>query len=394
MKKIFIAIAVAVAALALCGVVLSRIAESEIRKSMENAQGASLTAQKVHLSLLKGNLEIRGLEFAFQDSTSNTGLTGSFDALKLSHIHWGGLFKKTARFSDFTAENGEIGIDSRKDHVKVTLHGLNACACDIRYLFKEHDNSCIEIDSIKVSGDKAVLFQDYRIPPSAQFPTIQESINAIGRPININSVNACFKAFSFILETTNINRGILPMHNVQVAVNSVSNSPDNVMDVNLKTGLPGKSRMDFSLKIHNDKPESTTGKYLLLDLDATKLDGFVRPLFGATVGADVHSIGCSFTGDKSGMNSRFCMQYNNLKVHAWDDSSAPYRIVADNSGIVNFLANLVLPNANPIAPGKEPKEVEYTFKRDPMRTCPEYLLQSAIYGAMHTILPGSRIHKK
>ena len=99
MKKIFIGIAVAVAALAICVVVLSRIAESEIRKSMENAQGASLTAQKVHLSLLKGNLEIRGLEFAFQDSTSNTGLTGSFDALKLNHIHWGGLFKKTARFS-------------------------------------------------------------------------------------------------------------------------------------------------------------------------------------------------------------------------------------------------------------------------------------------------------
>lgn len=276
----------------------------------------------------------------------------------------------------------------------MTLHGLNASASDICYRFMDNANNGVEIDSIHVSGAEAVLFQDYRNRPSAQFPTIQESIDAIGRPIQINSVNADFKALSFILETTDINRGTLPMHNVSVAVNSVSNAPGNVMEVNVKTGLPGKSRMHFSLNTHNNHNESTSGKYQILDLDASKLDGFTRPLFGATIRADVHRIDCSFSGNKFDMKSRFCMQYDNLKVHAWEDSSAPYRIVADNTGIINFLANLVLPHANPAVPGKEPKEVEYQFQRDPMRTYPEYLLQSAIYGAMHTLLPGSRIHKR
>ena len=49
------------------------------------------------------------------------------------------------------------------------------------------------------------------------------------------------------------------------------------------------------------------------------------------------------------------MQYEHLEVQAWDDANAPFKIVAKNSGSINFLANLIVPNSNPSKPGKDPK---------------------------------------
>lgn len=251
----------------------------------------------------------------------------------------------------------------------------------------------VAIESIRLSGPEAVICQDDRLPPASPYSTIQEFFNTWDFPMRIGQLNARFDAGSFIWQTTHVNRGLLPLQNLKVTVNSISNTPGNVMDVALNTGLPGKSRMNFSLHIHNNHEESTSGKYQIRNLDASKMDGFFRPLFGATVRADIHQIDGQFQGNKNKLDTQFCMLYDNLEVHAWDDSSAPFRIVADNTGIVNFLANLLLPHANPLQPGKEPKKVKYKSERDVRHSYPEYIIRSMLSGAMHTVLPGSRIHE-
>ena len=210
-------------------------------------------------------------------------------------------------------------------------------------------------------------------------------------PLQINHIDARLDTFTFIWETTHINRGAFPMHQVFLDIKSVSNAPKNVMELAMKAGRPNHSRLNMTVSIKNDKQETTKGTMKILGLEASKLDSFTRPLFGATVQANFHQMDCKFKGNKDQMTSEFCMVYDHLTVKAWDDDSAPIRFVAENSGLATFLANLVLPKANPSTPGKAPKQVETSFERNPMQPYAAYLVQGLTTGMLHTMLPGGKV---
>lgn len=251
----------------------------------------------------------------------------------------------------------------------------------------------IEIEKIRLTGPKAVVFQDDRYPPAVPYPTLQEGVNTLKLPLKIQQVDARFKSFSFIWETSHVNRGTIPMQNVQLGIRSVGNAPGNKMDLTLKSTLASHGSLNLSVSVRNDKRETTSGKFHITDMDASKLDDFVRPLFGATAKADIHQADGSFQGDKHQMKTEFCMLYDNLSVKAWKDASAPYSIVAKNSGAITFLANLALPNSNPVSPKKEPKKAQFSFDRDPMVPYPAYLIQNLTLGMLHTVLPGATVRK-
>lgn len=252
---------------------------------------------------------------------------------------------------------------------------------------------CVDIDSVYVAAKKVVLFQDDRYLPAVPYTTLQESLNAIEIPLHIRATRVQVPSFTFIWETTHVNRGAYPMRNVGIAINSISNAPDNRMKLLVSSGHAPGSRLKLTMNIRNDKSETTSGTIQVHDMDISKLDEFMRPLFGATIEADIHQIDCSFQGDKHQMTSDFCMLYDNLKVKAWNDSTAPYQFVAKNSGIVTFLANLVLPKSNPHQPGKDPKRVEVVFERDPIPPYASYILQNLTQGMLHTLLPGGSVRK-
>ena len=251
----------------------------------------------------------------------------------------------------------------------------------------------IEIKSISVSGPKAVIFQDDRYPPAVPYPTMQEGINAVEMPLHIQEINAHFKDFSFIWETSKVNRGSIPMQNVRVALTSVSNAKDNVMGMTITSRLTGKGRLNMMVSTRNNHAETTTGKITASDLDASRMDSFLRPLFGVTAQANMQKIDCTFKGNKTKMAGDFCMIYNNLTVKAWDDKTAPFQIVAQHSGAINFLANVALPDSNPKIKGKDPKRVNIEFERDPMQPYPAYLIQCMTNGMLKTVLPGGAIKK-
>ena len=251
----------------------------------------------------------------------------------------------------------------------------------------------VEVDSVYLSGPDIVLFQDDRYPPAVPYDTFQEGLNKLKIPLLIKQIDARIKAFTFIWETTHINRGTFPMHEVRIAISSVSNAPGNLMKMGIKSGNDQHGRLDLSLLVRNNKEESTQGSMKISGLDAARLDTFVRPLFGATAKADIHQIDCTFKGDKHQMTEDFCMLYDNLTLHAWNDSSAPYKIVAKSSGFVSFLANMAVANSNPSKAGKEPKKVEVTFERDPMVPYPSYIIQNLTMGMLRTVLPGGSVRK-
>ena len=270
------------------------------------------------------------------------------------------------------------------------LDSLQTSALNIPRMAKEQR---VDIASIRISGPDIVLMQDDRYPPAVPYPTFQEGLNSVKLPLSIQQIDARVDKFTFIWETTHVNRGTFPLHKLRLSVNSASNAQGNVMKMNIRSGQKSGGRMKLALSVRNDKSETTQGKLEIYDLNAGRLDPFIRPLFGATVKANMSQIVADFKGDKSQMTNDFCMLYDGLKIQAWDDKTAPYQFIAQNSGFVTFLANLIVPKSNPVADGQEPKCVEVTFKRDPMLPYPAYIIQNLTNGMLKTVLPGGAVHK-
>lgn len=520
-KGTVIGIVIALAVVALGGMVLSRVAAKKLHTVLADIPGARIDFKGVNFSPIRGNLAFRDVEISIQDS-SNAGpqIEGRIEAIKLERLSWKSLthgeasakrlvirepevkmvltgkkkkagkkdtastspeasFLKKVSLSELRVEKGRIGLENQKNPMKVSAQGIYCSVRDIGLLLAEnqfeYNDSCyafavdsldyidvtglsrirmahlatadagpvkaqamhlyntvsqeqvaekmgkvaamwydvkidsmatsplniprmvqnerVEIDSIYLAGPDITLFQDDRYPPAVPYATLQEGLNTLDMPLLIKRIDARVKAFTFIWETTHINRGTFPLHNLRLSISSVSNAPNNLMKMGLKSGSDKDGHLDFSLLIRNNKQESTQGHMKISGLDASRLDDFVRPLFGATAKADIHQIDCTFKGDKHQMTEDFCMLYDNLKLHAWNDISAPYKIVSKNSGFISFLANLAVPSSNPSKPGKDPKKVEVTFERDPMTPYPAYIIQNLTMGMLRTVLPGGAVHK-
>lgn len=270
------------------------------------------------------------------------------------------------------------------------LDTLRTSAINIPRMVKEEK---INIDNVYLASSDIVLLQDDRYPPAVPYPTLQEGLNTLKMPLMIKEVNGRIDDFSFLWQTTPVNRGAFPMKNVRLALKNVSNARNNLMQMGIKAGHKNRSNMDMQVNIRNDKQESTSGYMKINDLEGSRLDGFMRPLFGATAEVNIEKIEGTFKGNKDQMTEDFCMLYKGMKLKAWNDVDAPFKIVAKGSGMVSFLANLAVPDSNPIRAGKEPKKVQVTFERDPMLPYPSYLIQNLTMGMLRTVLPGGTVRK-
>lgn len=365
-----------------------------------NADSTKVSAQKINFSVSEIDLNFPEAAFSFNDSTYRVALDSLdyIDAQGLSRYRIAHL--ETMDAGPIEALNLHLYNCVPPEQVAERMGKVAAMWFDVQLdsvatsainIPRMINGKRVAIDNIHIAGTGATILQDDRYPPAVPYATMQEGINGIDWPFTIQHIDARLDNFDFIWETTHVNRGNFPMSNVALSINSVSNAPGNVMDMNLKTGHPNRSHLNFNVSIRNDKRETTWGKMKVLGLQASKLDGFCRPLFGATVQANFHQIDCAFKGDKNQMDGKFCMVYDHLVVKAWDDANAPIQFVAQNSKLSSFLANLILPKANPSSPGRNPKEVEVHFKRNPMQPYPAYLIQNLTNGMLHTLLPGGNI---
>ena len=270
------------------------------------------------------------------------------------------------------------------------LDTLRTSAINIPRMVKEEK---INIDNVYLASSDIVLLQDDRYPPAVPYPTLQEGINTLKMPMMIKQIDARIDDFTFLWQTTPVNRGAFPMKNLRVSLKSVSNARNNLMELGIKAGHKNRSNMDMQVNIRNNKQESTSGYMKIYNLEGSRLDGFMRPLFGATAEVDIEKIEGTFKGDKDKMTEDFCMLYKGMKLKAWNDVDAPFKIVAKGSGMVSFLANLAVPDSNPIKAGKDPKKVQVSFERDPMLPYPSYLIQNLTMGMLRTVLPGGSVRK-
>ncbi len=271
----------------------------------------------------------------------------------------------------------------------VDLESLHTCPLNLPRLIESRS---VKIDSINLHGKDIVILQDDRYPPAVPYPTLQEGMNAVQLPLEIKRINARIDNFKFIWATTHINCGELPLRKVRLTLGNVSNAPDNTMELFLNAGMGRGSSLNFSLWTRNDKQEHIKGKFQVDSLDTDLFDPFLRPPFGVTAECRIHHIDGLFNGDKHKASGELCMLYDDLKIHAWKGES-PYKLIAKNSGVINFFAPMLLPKSNPSKKGKEPKMAPINIERDPMVPYPAYLIQALTNGMMNTVLPDIFVKK-
>ena len=360
-----------------------------------SAKGLAFTVKDIAVALEENRIE-------YNDSLYHVALDSLdyIDAMGLSRIQLGHLVTTNAGPIEALAvhmfncvKQEELAEKMGKVSVMwydVKLDTLRTSAINIPRMIKEEK---INIDNVYLASSDIVLLQDDRYPPAVPYPTLQEGINTLKMPLMIKEIDGRIDDFTFLWQTTPVNRGAFPMKNVRLSLKSVSNAHNNLMQMGLKAGNKNRSRMDMVVNIRNNKQESTSGYMKIYDLEGSRLDDFMRPLFGATADVTIEKIEGNFKGDKNQMTEEFCMLYKNMKLKAWNDVDAPFKIVAKGSGMVSFLANLAVPDSNPIKAGKEPKKVQVTFERDPMLPYPSYLIQNLTMGMLRTVLPGGSVRK-
>ena len=136
MKKTCIAVAIVVAVLFICGLVINGIAGANLRKSLAGVPGGQIDFKRVHVALLGGNVEVKDVEVTFQDST-DTRIQGQIKAIRLEKIRWSRLFKGEAIADRLVIKDGKVGLKSLKDSTKVSAQGINVLLHDVGYAFKE-----------------------------------------------------------------------------------------------------------------------------------------------------------------------------------------------------------------------------------------------------------------
>lgn len=386
---------------------LKRVSLSELRiekASVDMSQGDALKAsvkefsaslQDIGLNLPDGSLEFNDSTYTVSLDSLDFSENTSFTRVQVGHLATAnaGPVEGLGVRAYTTVTPDQMAVKMGKVSVMwmdVKLDSLSTSAINIPRIIKDKN---IAIESMRLAAPDIVLVQNDRYPPKVPYPTLQEGLNTLDMPLNINKIDASIKNFVFKWETKPENIGSLPMKNVRLALESVSNAPGNTLKLGMRLSEKGLGQWNYTLYVKNDKKESTSGKMLIKNLDPATMDSFLRPLFGATAKADIHQIDLSFKGDKNKMTADFCMTYDNMSIKAWDDASAPFSFVAKNSGAVTFLANAVLPKSNPTRAGKDPKKVEYGFERDPMLPYPSYLISALTNGMLHTVLPGKSVKK-
>ena len=360
-----------------------------------SVKGLAFTVKDIAVALEENRIE-------YNDSLYHVALDSLdvLDALGLSRIQLGHLTTTDAgpveargvhlyncvKQEELAEKMGKVSVM----WYDVKLDTLRTSAINIPRMIKEEK---INVDNVYLTSSNIVLLQDDRYPPAVPYPTLQEGINTLKMPMMIKQVDGRIDDFTFLWQTTPVNRGSFPMKNVRLSLKNVSNARNNLMQMVLKAGHKNRSNMEMQVNIRNNKEESTSGYMKINNLEGSRLDSFMRPLFGATADVSIEKIEGTFKGDKDQMTEEFCMLYKDLKLKAWNDVDAPFKIVAKGSGMVSFLANLAVPNSNPIRAGKEPKKVQVTFERDPMLPYPSYLIQNLTMGMLRTVLPGGSVRK-
>lgn len=327
------------------------------------------------------SIALKDISFTSADglykTTAESLTTEDAGAVVAKRVHCYNTVKKTA-------------LADKKGKVPVTwsdirLHEVNTSPVNI---IRQVLSKKINIDKIRIAGEKVNIYRDVRYKPKKPYPMPQEPLLTMKMPLRIKAVQLVMPQVDIEMATQNISSGLLQLKQVQCGISNVTNRRGDNMTANIHTMFIHGGEGDMSLTLKIDKASHFDFAANLKDMHGDTFNQFLRPLFGAEATYNIHSVKTQYSGDRRRATGTFCMVYDNMQVRIIKEDT-PYKMIARNADAINLFAPVVLQKRNPRQQGKEPQSYQVAKERDEMSNFSVYLMGPILDGVLKTVLPGS-----
>lgn len=254
-------------------------------------------------------------------------------------------------------------------------------------IFRQIHAGQIDINSVRVEGQKVLIFRDVRYPSKKPYPIPQDILLAMKMPLHLQTVQLTLPQLDIELRTQNIGKGLLTVKNANGKLTNITNRRGEKIHAQLHAELSGGGVGDVTMNMKMDKAGHFDFAADCKDVSGSSFNQFMHPLFGMEASIVVNSLTTSYAGDRHRAEGTFCMTYDDIQVHVFKEDT-PYQLIAKNAGAINAFAPVVLQRHNPRIIGQRPQSYRVSKNRDKMKDYSDYLMGPLLDGVLKTMLPG------
>ena len=268
-------------------------------------------------------------------------------------------------------------VQLKLDDLQLAIHGVTCSLTD-----KE-----LVIDSIFAEAPRTQVLADTYYKAKKPFPMPQEKMLAMPMRMRINTIQVALPQADIAVRMPDAPVGHLGIRKARATITNVSNHPGDKMEAGMHASLSRGGEGDFALTMTMDKAAHFNVAADLKQVKGESFNNFLHPLFGAEAAFVINRLTTRYAGNKHRADGTFCMTYDDIQVHIFKEDT-PYKLIAQNAGVINAFAPAVLQRRNPRLPGMPAQTYEVGAKRNEMKIFAIYLIGPLMDGALKTLLPG------
>ncbi len=256
------------------------------------------------------------------------------------------------------------------------------------------DNKGFQLDSVAVDLKRFYLYRNTLYPPQHPYPMPQDVLLAIPMPFEVNHVSTKLDNMEIEVSTAYIHGGHLYLGPVYASIWNISNRKKAAMTCLASGKIGDMGSFNSRFKMVNNAAADFELALAGANLELSHLAPFTLPICAISADCHVDSLVSKSKGNRTETTGEFVMLYNGLHVKVDKNEDIPIRFIINNAGLIESVANTLLPKANPSTPNAAPRRYRTYGIRDEMQPVPLYILWPMIDGIKSTLLPGFSVSKK
>lgn len=249
-------------------------------------------------------------------------------------------------------------------------------------------NEDYAIPSVNVDVRRVDLYRDVRYKPVKPYPMPQEAILGTQASIHIGKVDLNVRKLNVEYALTLENVGKLTIDKLKGTITNISNRRDDVMKAAVEGKIGEKGKLGIAINFIMNDDAVWNCSLNASDFEVSALNPFIQPMVGISMNCHVDELKTQFKGDKIAAEGEFMMLYNDFSLKVHKEQNIPIKILKNNAGFINSVANNLLPKSNPSSERKAPRAYRVKAKRDEWKPFPLFMFGPVINGAVKTLLPG------
>ena len=278
------------------------------------------------------------------------------------------------------------------DWLSIDLKSLKTSPINI---FKNIENSNgLRLDTIHADVQRFYVYRNTKYPPKHPYLMPQEPILASPFPFEINYVDARLNKMDVEVATEYINGGHLYVGPIAASVWNITNRKNAAMTCLVHGTMGQEGIFNARYRMVNDEDCHFEIDFAASNLELKNVDSFTKPICAITAEGRIDSLVTRYKGNRNEASGDFVMLYNNMHILVDKNEDVPIHFITKNAGLIQSVANTLLPKSNPPAGSNKARRYNTFAQRDVMQPTPIYMVWPLIDGIKSTLLPGFSMQKK